>query len=67
MSIEQVQRWYWNLRGNLATSLLLIAVVGALASWWVAARALRPIARDRRAGARAGLRCRTAAAAHGIG
>ncbi len=44
LSMEQVQRWYWNLRGNLATSLVLIAVLGALAAWWVAARALRPIA-----------------------
>jgi signal transduction histidine kinase len=43
-SLEQVQRWYWNLRGNLATSLLLIAAVGTLAAWWVAARALRPLA-----------------------
>ncbi len=44
LSMEQVQRWYWNLRGTLAASLLLIAVLGALAAWWVAARALRPIA-----------------------
>jgi len=44
LSMEQVQRWYWNLRGNLAATLVLIAVLGALAAWWVAARALRPIA-----------------------
>ncbi len=44
LSMEQVQRWYWNLRGTLAVSLLAIALLGALAAWWVAARALRPIA-----------------------
>jgi two-component system heavy metal sensor histidine kinase CusS len=44
LSMEQVQRWYWNLRRNLAVTLVLIALLGALAAWWVAARALRPIA-----------------------
>lgn len=41
--LDQVQRWYWNLRSNLLTSLLLIASLGTLLAWWVAARALRPI------------------------
>lgn len=44
LSLEQVQRWYWNLRRTLATSLLLIAGLGSLAAWWVAARSLRPLA-----------------------
>ena len=44
LSLEHVQRWFWNLRSNLATSLVLIAALGALAAWWVAARALRPVA-----------------------
>ncbi len=44
LSLEQVQRWYWNLRATLATSLVVIAGLGALAAWWVAARSLRPIA-----------------------
>ncbi len=43
LSLEQMQRSYWNLRGNLATSLLLIALLGAFAAWGVAARALRPV------------------------
>lgn len=43
-SMKQVQRWLWNLRGTLAASLVLISLLGALAAWWVAARALRPIA-----------------------
>jgi signal transduction histidine kinase len=43
VSMEQVQRGYWNLRGNLATSLALIAGLGALVAWVVAARALRPV------------------------
>jgi signal transduction histidine kinase len=42
--LDQAQRWYWNLRQNLAGSLPLIAGLGALAAWWVAARTLRPIA-----------------------
>ncbi len=41
--LDQVQRWYWNLRSNLLTSLLLIASLGTLLAWWVAARALRPL------------------------
>jgi two-component system heavy metal sensor histidine kinase CusS len=44
MSLNEVQRWYWGLRKNLVTSLLAIAVLGALSAYWVAARSLRPVA-----------------------
>jgi len=44
LGMQQAQGWYWALRRNLATSLVLIAGLGALAAWWVAARALRPVA-----------------------
>ncbi|MGH2899891.1 MAG: hypothetical protein ACRDMZ_14550, partial [Solirubrobacteraceae bacterium] len=33
--IDQIQRWYWNLRRNLLTSLVLISVLGAFSAWWV--------------------------------
>lgn len=45
MSLQEVQRWYWTLRKNLVTSLVLIALVGALSAYFVSARALLPIAR----------------------
>ncbi|MFI5316335.1 MAG: sensor histidine kinase [Myxococcota bacterium] len=45
MNLQEVQRRYRNLRKNLVTSLVLIALVGALAAYWVAARALLPVAR----------------------
>jgi signal transduction histidine kinase len=45
MSMQETQRWYWSLRKTLVTSLLAIAVVGALSAYWVAARSLRPVAR----------------------
>lgn len=44
MSLQEVQRWYWRLRKNLVTSLVLIALIGALSAYFVAGRALRPIA-----------------------
>jgi signal transduction histidine kinase len=44
MSLSEVQRWYWGLRKNLVTSLIAIAVLGALSAYWVAARSLRPLA-----------------------
>lgn len=44
ISLEEVQRWYWGLRKNLVTSLVAIAVLGALSAYWVAARSLRPVA-----------------------
>ena len=44
LSMEEDQRGYWNLRRNLASSLVLIAGLATLAAWWVAARALRPVA-----------------------
>ena len=43
-SLEQVQHWFWILRRNLLTSLVLIAALGTFVAWWVAARALRPLA-----------------------
>lgn len=45
MDLEEMQRRYRSLRKNLITSLVLIALVGALAAYWVAARALLPVAR----------------------
>jgi signal transduction histidine kinase len=45
MSLQEVQRWYWRLRTNLITSLVLIALIGGLSAYFVAARALLPIAR----------------------
>src|SRR5262249_35498938 len=45
MSLKEVQRWYWGLRKNLVTSLVVIAVVGALSAYVVAARSLRPVSR----------------------
>jgi signal transduction histidine kinase len=45
ISLQETQRWYWGLRKNLATSLLAIAVLGALSAYWVAARSLRPVSR----------------------
>ena len=44
LSMERVQRWFRTLRQNLAMSLLMIAGLGALAAWFVAARSLQPIA-----------------------
>jgi len=41
--LDQIQRWFWNLRRILVTSLMLTAVLGALAALWVAGRALRPL------------------------
>ena len=45
MDLSEVERRYASLRKNLVTSLVLIALVGALAAYLVAARALLPIAR----------------------
>jgi len=45
MSLKEVQRWYSGLRKNLITSLVVIAVLGALSAYLVAARSLRPVAR----------------------
>jgi signal transduction histidine kinase len=45
MSLEEVQRRYWDLRKNLVTSLVAIALLGALSAYWVATRSLRPVAR----------------------
>jgi len=45
VDLSEVQRRYASLRKNLVTSLVLIALVGALAAYIVAARALLPIAR----------------------
>jgi signal transduction histidine kinase len=45
MSLSEVQRWYWRLRRNLITSLVAIAVVGALTAYGVATRSLLPLAR----------------------
>jgi signal transduction histidine kinase len=44
ISLRELQRWYWGLRKNLVTSLVAIAVLGALSAYWVAARSLRPVA-----------------------
>lgn len=43
-SLQDGQRGYWNLRRNLATSLLGIAIAATAIAWLVATRALRPIA-----------------------
>jgi signal transduction histidine kinase len=45
VSLKEVQRWYSGLRKNLVTSLVAIAVVGALSAYVVAARSLRPVSR----------------------
>jgi signal transduction histidine kinase len=45
MSLREVQRWYSGLRKNLISSLVVIAVVGALSAYVVAARSLRPVSR----------------------
>jgi len=44
-SLEEMRRRYASLRKNLATSLVLIALLGGLAAYLVAARALVPVAR----------------------
>jgi two-component system sensor histidine kinase BaeS len=44
LSLDDGQRGYWNLRRNLVTSLLGIAIAAAAIAWLVATRALRPIA-----------------------
>jgi signal transduction histidine kinase len=43
ISLREVEHWYAGLRKALATSLLGIAVLGALSAYWVAARSLRPV------------------------
>jgi len=45
ISLEEVQRWYRGLRKNLVTSLVAIALLGALSAYGVAAHALRPVAK----------------------
>jgi signal transduction histidine kinase len=45
LNLQEVQHRYRSLRKSLVTSLVLIALVGALAAYWVAARALLPVAR----------------------
>ncbi|HTO69216.1 MAG TPA: HAMP domain-containing sensor histidine kinase [Myxococcota bacterium] len=44
-SLEEMRRRYASLRRNLLTSLLIIALLGGLAAYIVAARALVPVAR----------------------